>query len=114
MESTLSYLYALADGDTGFVIEILDLMYKNIPIDIDHIENALKNDDLASVKRNAHHMKSSIQYSDYIELSDLLSVFENTQDSPTAIADITSLLPQLKQLSHNLIQVIEAEKKKID
>lgn len=113
MESTLSYLYALADGDTGFVMDILDLMDKNIPIDIDHIEQALKNTDLSSVKRSAHHMKSSIQYSDYIELSDLLSVFENTNDSPTAITEVTLLLPQLKQLSNNLMQVIETEKKRI-
>src|SRR6185437_56685 len=104
MESTLNYLYALADGDTSFVMEILNLMDKNIPIDIDHIEKALKNNDLSLVKRSAHHMKSSVQYSDYIELSALLSVFENTHDSPTAIAEITLLLPQLKQLSNNLKQ----------
>jgi HPt (histidine-containing phosphotransfer) domain-containing protein len=113
MESTLSYLYSLADGDTGFVKEILELMERNIPIDIMNIENALKSNDLTVVKRGAHHMKSSTQYSDYLELSELLSIFETKQESQSAISEISKLLPQLKQLADNLMQVIETEKKKI-
>jgi HPt (histidine-containing phosphotransfer) domain-containing protein len=112
-ELTLSYLYAFADNDVSFVKEILELMEKNIPTDLDSIEKALDSNDLALVKRSAHHMKSSIQYSDYIELSDFLSGIETKKDSPNAIAEIKEMIPQLRKLSDKLVQVIQAEKKKI-
>ncbi len=109
----LNYLYAFADNDLSFVKEILELMDKNIPIDLDSMEKALDSNDLALVKRSAHHMKSSIQYSDYIELSDFLSGIETKNDSPTAIAEIKGMMPQLKKLSTDLVELIATEKKKI-
>ena len=112
-QSTLSYLYALADGDNGFVTEILDLMIKNIPIDIVSIEKAIADNDLQQMCRSAHHMKSSIQYSNDLELSELLAVIENKKDSGSAIAEAGVLLPQLKELSNKLLEVLLTEKKKI-
>jgi HPt (histidine-containing phosphotransfer) domain-containing protein len=111
--ASLSYLYALAEGDMGFVNEILDLMSKNIPIDIKAIENALAANDLKQVKRDAHKMKSSIQYGDCIELSDLLADIENKKESDAAIAQIKEMIPELKELSDKLMETINAEKKKI-
>ena|ERR1700722_8993363 len=110
----LNYLYAFADNDLSFVKEILELMDKNIPLDLDSIEKALDSNDLALVKRSAHHMKSSIQYSDYIDLSDFLSSIENKIESPNTIAEIKAMMPQLQKLSANLVELIETEKKKID
>jgi HPt (histidine-containing phosphotransfer) domain-containing protein len=110
---TLSYLYAFADNDISFVKEILELMEKNIPIDLESIAKAIDSNNLTEVKRSAHHMKSSVQYSDYLELSDFLSEIETKQDSPTAIAEIKGMLPHLKQLLDNLLQVMETEMKKI-
>jgi hypothetical protein len=112
-EGTLSYLYALAEGDMGFVVEILDLMYKNIPLDIANIEQAISRSDFTNLKRSAHHMKSSIQYSNDIDLSDLLAKIETTKDSIFALNEVKSLMPQLKELSDKLMQLIETEKKKI-
>ncbi|HSY76907.1 MAG TPA: Hpt domain-containing protein [Bacteroidia bacterium] len=112
-KSTLSYLYALADGDKRFVTEILDLMIKNIPIDIVSIDKAISDNDLQQMRRNAHHMKSSIQYSNDLELSELLAVIENKKDSSSAVAEAGVLLPQLKELSNKLLEVLLTEKKKI-
>jgi len=112
-QSALSYLYELAEGDMGFVTEILDLMYKNIPADIISIENAIAANDIQQVKRAAHHMKSSIQYSNYIDLSELISEIEIKKDLAESIAQVKELLPELKKLSGNLMQYIEAEKKKL-
>ncbi len=111
--TNLSYLYSLADGDTDFVTEILDLMQKNIPVDIADIENAIAMDDLKLVQRIAHRMKSTIQYSDYLDLSELLSTFEK-DNSATTIAELKAFLPQLKELANNLMHIIEEEKKKIE
>ncbi|HXB12250.1 MAG TPA: Hpt domain-containing protein [Bacteroidia bacterium] len=112
-ELNLNYLYAFADNDISFVKEILELMDKNIPTDLDSIEKALDSNDLALVTRNAHHMKSSVQYIDYVELSDFLSEIETKKDSPTAIAEIKGMMPQLKKLLDNLVQLIQAEMKKL-
>ena len=110
---SMSYLYAFADNDISFVKEILDLMDKNIPTDFENIEKAIASNNLDAVRRSAHHMKSSIQYSDYLELSDFLSSIETKQDSPNTIAEIKGMLPQLEKLLDNLVEVIQAEKKKI-
>jgi hypothetical protein len=88
-------------------------MQKNIPVDIADIESAVSISDLALVKRIAHRMKSTIQYSDYIDLSELLSGFETKGDTPTAISELKVLIPQLKELAGHLMYIIEEEKKKI-
>jgi len=110
--TNLSYLYSLADGDMDFVTEILDLMQKNIPVDIADIENAIAMNDIQLVQRMAHRMKSTIQYSDYLDLSELLSVFEK-DNSGITIAELKTFLPELKELAENLMSLIEVEKKKI-
>jgi len=112
-KNSLSYLYALAEGDMVFVNEILDLMYKNIPADIIAIEEAISANDLKQVKRDAHHMKSSIQYIDDIEMSELLSAMENKNESDIAIVQLKNMLPALKEISAKFMKLIEAEKKKI-
>jgi HPt (histidine-containing phosphotransfer) domain-containing protein len=111
--NSLKHLYALAEDDMEFVKEILDLMSKNIPIDVKSIEDALAANDLNQAKRDSHRMKSSIQYGDCIELSDLLSAIENKKESDTAIAQVKEMMPELKELSDKLMETIRAEKKKI-
>ena len=110
---TLSYLYDFADGDISFVKEIIDLMDKNIPEDMESIEKAITSNDLDTVRRSAHHMKSSIQYSNYAELSDFLSEIETKKDSPSAIDEAKEMMPHLKELLSKLVKVMEAEKEKI-
>jgi|SRR6185312_417098 len=110
-EGALSNLYALADGDTGFVVEILDLMQKNIPIDIADIEKSVDERNLLKVKRSAHHMKSSIQYSNEQELIMLLEKIDNKDF--TSVLEAKSLLPKIKELSDKLMKLIEAEKQKL-
>ena len=107
-DSTLNYLYDLAEGDMGFVNEILDLMAKNIPIDLIAIEKAITDNDIQQLQRSAHHMKSSIQYSNNESLSELLSILEKK----TAIADAKALLPQVNELAAMLMRLIETEKKR--
>lgn len=109
----LVYLYDLAEGDMDFVNEILGLMEKNIPLDMADIEKAVATGNLKQVQRSAHHMKSSIQYSNYIDLSELLAAIETKKESATALAEIQDSLPQLKKMADKLLQLIEAEKKKL-
>ena len=111
--SSLEYLYALADGDMDFVKEILELMEKNIPDDIVSIENAIAANDMQQIKRSAHHMKSSIQYSNYLEFSELLSVIETGKEKAATVTEVRSLLPELKSMSDKLLELIAVEKKKI-
>lgn len=106
----LSPVYELADGDMSFFNEILDSMETNIPHDIAEIEAAIKEKHLTLVCRSAHHMKSSIMYSNAEELKELLTTIENTKDS-SLFQKIEAMMPRLKTLAKELLDIISIEKK---
>jgi len=107
----LAPLYELADGDETFFAEVLGSMAENIPLDIDEIEKAIEKGQIDFICRSAHHMKSSIMYSDATELKELLATIEANKQSPAAINEAKASLPKLKELANQLMLVINSEKK---
>lgn len=105
----LAPVYELADGDKAFATDILQSMATAIPADIIGIEGAIAQKHITLACRNAHHMKSSIMYSNADELKALLAAIEAKNDTPTAIDEIKALLPELKQRAKTLLDIITAE-----
>jgi len=107
--SMLAPLYELADGDKVFFIDMLQSMAAAIPADIAAIENAIEQKHITLLCRNAHHMKSSIMYSNAAELKALLAMIESQNESAAAIDEIKSLLPKLKGFAEVLLALIHKE-----
>jgi len=105
----LTPVYELADGDKSFSNDLLQSMATAIPADITEIEKALEQKHITLVCRTAHHMKSSIMYSDAADLKALLVQIEGEKESATAIDEVKTLLPKVKELAKELLDVITAE-----
>ena len=105
----LAPVYELADGDKSFSADILQSMATAIPADIAGIESAIEQKHITLACRNAHHMKSSIMYSNANELKALLAAIEAKDETPTAIAEVKALLPELKERAKTLLDIITAE-----
>ena len=108
----LSPAYELADGDKSFLAEILGSMANGIPEDISEIEKAIEHNRLTLVCRSAHHMKSSIMYTNAEELRQLLTTLETTKEHPAAMDQVKILWVKAKELATQLATAIEAELKK--
>jgi len=57
----LSYLNEISDGDQDFVVSILSTFVEEVPKDIDHINKALEENNIAQVGKLAHKNKSTLQ-----------------------------------------------------
>jgi HPt (histidine-containing phosphotransfer) domain-containing protein len=108
----LSPAYQLADGDKTFLAEIFDSMLSAIPENITEIEKSMANKQVEQVCRHAHHMKSSVMYTNAEELKELLSEIEGKRKDPEALVAIKALLPKVKELAEQVAAIINSEKSK--
>lgn len=72
----LKDLFYLADGEYGFVLEIISEYEKRIPKNIAAMKSDAQTGDLASVKFMAHKLKSSFQFMGAFHLSKEASEIE--------------------------------------
>ena len=105
----LTPVYELADGDKSFSDDLLQSMAAAIPADIAEIEKAIEQKHITLVCRTAHHMKSSIMYSNAADLKALLVTIEHKEDVHTSIDEVKELLPKLKELAKALLDIVNAE-----
>jgi hypothetical protein len=105
----LAPVYELADGDKSFSDDLLQSMAAAIPADIAEIEKAIEKKHITLMCRSAHHMKSSIMYSNATDLKDLLITIEHKEETHTAIDEVKALLPKLKELAKALLDVVNTE-----
>lgn len=108
----LSPAYELADGDKAFLAEILESMANGIPADVNEIEKAIEHKQLSLICRSAHHMKSSIMYTNADELRELLTIMETTKEHPAAIDQEKVLWVKAKELANQITGIIKEELKK--
>ena len=105
----LAPAYELADGDKAFLAEILESMLNAIPEDIEGIEKAIENNQPSLAQRCAHHMKSSIMYTNAEELKELLAAIEGLKEQSVGIDQVKAILPKAKDIANELVSIIKAE-----
>jgi HPt (histidine-containing phosphotransfer) domain-containing protein len=57
----LSQIIELSDNDPNFIKLMVDTFIKEIPIDLDHLARAMKEEDRDDVRRYAHKIKPSLE-----------------------------------------------------
>jgi PAS domain S-box-containing protein len=104
-EYHIAHLEELANGDDSFISESITVFLKIVPEGINDLREAISNNDLISVKKTAHQLKTSYAFLEVNSAIDMCSVIENTKD--------TSSLPlkfdDLKEFTVLLIKDIEEE-----
>ena len=61
-ELNLDYLYEFADGDKTFVKEMIELFITNVPVFVDNIKSAYKDEDWEKLRFNAHKFSPQLQF----------------------------------------------------
>ena len=87
-------------------------MANGIPADISEIESAIEHKQLGLICRSAHHMKSSIMYTNAEQLRELLTLMETLKEHPAAIDQAKILFEKTKELANSLFGIIQEERKK--
>jgi HPt (histidine-containing phosphotransfer) domain-containing protein len=80
----LTELNKVADGDQEFMKETITLLLQEIPENIEHINQYVTNNDLVSLKKIVHKMKSSFMLIGMRELWPIVGIIEKS-DSPEEI-----------------------------
>ncbi|HTB32692.1 MAG TPA: hypothetical protein VK808_11730 [Bacteroidia bacterium] len=80
----LTELNKVADGDQEFMKETMELLMQEIPDNLKHINDYVTNNDIVSLKKIVHKMKSSFMLIGMKDLWPVISTIEKS-DSPEVI-----------------------------
>src|SRR5437588_447566 len=94
----LNYLTGLADGNNGFVIEMIDLFIKQIPLELSKINTCFETKDWKTLYEAVHKIKPSFCFMSIKKAENIIKSMElcaktqeNLDKMPGLIADITSI-----------------------
>lgn len=72
----LSFLDEMSCGDINFKQDMIDLFIQKIPNEVDQLEEAFNSNDIDTVKKTAHNMRSSFDIFMLEDFSNYLSIIE--------------------------------------
>jgi HPt (histidine-containing phosphotransfer) domain-containing protein len=108
----LRYLTEMMDGKKHLIGEILDEFLKQIPVELSHINDAVKNTDYPVIKNLSHKMRSSVSI---VGISSLAPVLQEMEDLGGGATDIEKIRLLNQQLNSGCGQaIVEIEKLQIN
>lgn len=110
-----TYLSEMMDGKTHLIKEIMDAFLKQVPEELQAINNAITKTDYATIKSFAHTMKSSVSIMGISVLTPILQEMEDLaigigHSGIHQIERIMELNQKLGQICKRAIEEIEKEK----
>lgn len=104
------YLIDIVNGKKNLIKGIMDAFLKQVPEDINCINNAVTKLDYAIIKSFAHTMKSSVSIMGISSLVPILQEMENLGEKATDIEKIKKLNIKLNSICKHAVEEIEREK----
>lgn len=104
------YLIDIVNGKKHLIKGIMDAFLKQVPEDINCINNAVIKLDYAIIKSFAHTMKSSVSIMGISSLVPILLEIENLGEKATGIEKIKKLNIKLNSICKHAVEEIEKEK----
>ena len=95
----LSKLEAIAKGNQAFIVKMVNMFIEQGPASVKEITDGFANNDLVTVSKVAHRLKTSINNMGIASLSKEISEIEQ-------LAEMNTYHPQLKPLIANLEKVV--------
>lgn len=106
----LSYLTAMMGGKKHLVRGIIDLFLKQVPEELQSIEEAIAKIDYPTIKNFAHTMKSSVSMLGITVLAPILQEMQNLGETASGIEKIKELNQNLNLICKKAFEEIEKEK----
>src|ERR1035437_9355406 len=108
----LKYLTEMMGGKKSLIKEIIDVFLKQVPEELQSINDAILKTDYATIKNFAHTMKSSVSIMGISVLTPVLQEMEDLGAKSADIEKIKELNQKLNLLCKQAIEEIEIEKHK--
>lgn len=100
-------------GRKDIVLEILDLLIKGIPEDLEIIRQAIPKLDYHAIQRRAHRMKSTILTIGIEPIATILEEIESLSIAKSSIEKIKFLYAELEELCNAALAEVELEKQNL-
>jgi PAS domain S-box-containing protein len=102
----LHYITELSEGSTEFILEMMDIFKRNVPIDLCSFELAVKNGNYKEIKAMAHKLQSSANIMGVAILAKLLLEVEQLAITESALPEITIAFKNLKILFEQVLEEV--------
>jgi HPt (histidine-containing phosphotransfer) domain-containing protein len=110
----LSFLYEIADGSKEFIIESIDMLLQQAPESLNHIHEAIKNQDWGAAAGATHKLKPSMGFFGMLVSQELLQEVESLckagGQEPAEIADKFKQAKEIIETNLQSLIRIKAEK----
>lgn len=88
----LSELSKVADGDQDFMNETLAILLEEVPTNLHNISEYVKNDDIPSLKKIVHKMKSSFMLIGMADVWPIIHTIEKSDSKETILGEVPKFL----------------------
>jgi HPt (histidine-containing phosphotransfer) domain-containing protein len=105
-----NYLTQMMGGKKQVINEIMDAFLKQLPEELQTINDAVAKKDFTVIKNFAHSMRSSVSIMDIAVMKPILQEMENLAIAGSSIERITDLNVQLNALCKQAVEEVEKEK----
>lgn len=109
----LSYLNQISDGDSDFIVSILDTLTKEAPKDIEQLDIAIEQSDIASIGALAHKNKATLQLLGLLELKEFAFEIEQAAKKDSTNTALVNQAHEFKQHLGTVVELAERELTKI-
>jgi HPt (histidine-containing phosphotransfer) domain-containing protein len=76
----LTELYKIAEGENEFVRETIDMLLDELPVNLEHLQMYLANNDIRPIKELVHKMKSSFMLFGMQDIWPIIDVIEKSSE----------------------------------
>lgn len=104
------YLSETMGGNKEVISEIINAFIDEIPQQLQSINDAITKTDYSTIKKLAHHMKSSVSILGISKILPILKEIENFGANATNIEKIKELYQNLDEMCNLALKEIEQEK----
>ena len=88
----LTELSKVAEGDQDFMNETISILLEEVPTNLNHINEYVKNDDIPSLKKIVHKMKSSFMLIGMADAWPLIHTIEKSDSKDAILAEVPKFI----------------------
>ena len=105
----LTYLKQIADGNAGFIIEMIEMFLNNTPEALEKLNENFKKQNWEELKQIAHRIKPSYAYMGLPDVQKMLAEIEMCSDSQSGLDKIPELISCVCTTSKSVFKELEKE-----
>lgn len=103
----LSYLKEISNGSKEFIIEMISVFIREIPIEIDKLEKHLAAKDWKSLKSVAHKMKSTFSIMGIKELESDIKLMNDYAAQESNLDQLPAMIANTKKICIETVKELE-------